>query len=295
MAERPLRSLLRGTSPIFLVLIAGLLAGCGSVTAVTDFVLPQDQSWERWAAHQPYSDIHVNHQAWDAFLETYRRVNNAGAVELAYRDVAPEDRVALDGYIEALSLTPVGTLNRREQLAYWVNLYNALTVQLVLNHYPVDSIREIEFGRSFVPSFLVGDGPWGEELVVVEGVPLSLDNIEQRILRPLFRDPRIHYVLTHAAMGSPDLMARSLDPARLNTDLNAAARAYVNSPRGVQVDGNRAGVSSIYTWFRDDFGGSEEAVLVHLRSYAAPELRMDLVPVSKVRDQGYDWDLNDTR
>jgi hypothetical protein len=158
----------------------------------------------------------------------------------------------------------------------------------------VDSIRDIEFGRSFVPSFLVGDGPWGQELITVEGIPLSLDNIEQRIIRPLFHEPRVHYVLNRAAVGSPDLMPRPLSPAEMEGQLDAAARSFINSPRAVTVDGNRAGVSSIYTWFREDFGGSQEAVLVHLRNFAGPELRAELDEVSRVRDQGFDWSLNDT-
>jgi len=280
---------------MFVLLASLILSSCGSVTAVTDFVLPQDQSWERWAAHNPNSDLQINHQPWADFLRSYRRTNSDGAVQMAYRDVAQADRRALNRYIEALGATPVSTLNKQEQMAYWVNLYNAVTIQVVLEHYPVNSIRRIEFGRSFVPSFLVDDGPWGEELVTVEGIPLSLDNIEHRILRPLFREARIHYVLNRAAIGSPDLMAEPLNSRRLNSQFNAAARTYVNSRRGVQVDGNRAGVSSVYTWFREDFGGSEDAVLVHLSNYADPELRRALQRVSRVRDQGFDWDLNDTR
>jgi len=283
----------RNLSPAVL-LLAAFLAGCGSVTAVTDFVLPQDQEWERWAAYQPDSEIHVNHQAWAQFLSAYRRVTPDGVVQVAYRDVTVDDRRTLDRYLEALSETPVSTLSRQEQLAYWVNLYNALTVKLVLDHYPVASIREIEFGRSFVPSFLVGDGPWGQELVTVEGVPLSLDNIEQRIIRPLFREPRIHYALNRAAIGSPDLMAEPLDAARLEDQLDAAARVFVNSERAVTVDGNRAGVSSIYTWFREDFGGSQDAVLIHLQNFASPDLRAELEEVTRVRDQGFDWHLNGT-
>lgn len=279
---------------VALLLLTGLLAGCGSVTAVTDFVLPQDPSWERWAAYQPNSTIHVNHQAWGHFLTTYRHVSTDGAVQVAYRDVTADDRRALNDYIDALGETPVSTLNREEQFAYWVNLYNALTVKLILDHYPVESIREIEFGRSFVPSFLVGDGPWGQELVTVEGVPLSLDNIEQRIIRPLFHEPRAHYVLNRAAMGSPDLMAEPVNAARMEDQLDEAARTFINSSRAVTVDGNRAGVSSIYTWFREDFGGSEDAVLVHLRNFASPELRAQLNGVSRVRDQGFDWSLNGT-
>jgi len=277
-----------------LLLLTGLLAGCGSVTAVTDFVLPQDPSWERWAAYQPNSDIHVNHEAWGSFLSTYRHVSPEGAVQIAYRDVTQDDRRTLNRYIDALGETPVSTLDRQEQFAYWVNLYNALTVKLILDHYPVASIREIEFGRSFVPSFLVGDGPWGQELIIVEGIPLSLDNIEQRIIRPLFHEPRAHYVLNRAAVGSPDLMAEAMDAARLEDQLDAAARTFINSPRAVTVDGNRAGVSSIYTWFREDFGGSQDAVLVHLRNFAEPELRGELDQVSRVRDQGFDWSLNGT-
>ncbi len=236
----------------------------------------------------------MNHQAWADFLGIYRRTSPEGAVQIAYRDVTDEDRQALNRYVDALGQTPVSTLGRDEQFAYWVNLYNALTVKLVLDHYPVESIREIEFGRSFVPSFIVDDGPWGEELITVEGIPLSLDNIEQRILRPLFREPRVHYVLNRAAAGSPDLLAVPLDPARLDDQLNEAARAFVNSPRGVQVDRRRAGVSSIYTWFREDFGGSQDAILVHLGNYADPELREALAQASRVRDQGFDWRLNDT-
>lgn len=279
---------------VALLLLTGLLAGCGSVTAVTDFVLPQDPRWERWAAYQPNSTIHVNHEAWGHFLGAYRRVTPEGAVQVAYRDVTPDDRRALNRYIDALGETPVSTLDRQEQFAYWVNLYNALTVKLILDHYPVESIREIEFGRSFVPSFLVGDGPWGQELITVEGVPLSLDNIEQRIIRPLFHEPRAHYVLNRAAVGSPGLMAEPVDAARLEDQLDTAARTFINSPRAVTVDGNRAGVSSIYTWFREDFGGSEDAVLVHLRNFASPELRAQLDRASRVRDQGFDWGLNGT-
>ncbi len=270
------------------------LSACGAVTAVTDMVLPLDPEWERWAAHQPYSDLRVNHRPWNQFLQTYAHDGEDGITRLGYRDVTPAHRQDLDDYIEALSVLQVTRLTRAEQLAYWINLYNALTVQLVLEHYPLESIRQVTFNRSFVPSFLVGDGPWAEELVVVEGIPLSLDNIEHRILRPIFRDPRISYAMNRAALGSPNLQRQSFDPRRADQQLNDAARAFVNHPRGVRIDGNRAGVSSIYTWFRDDFGGSEEAVLVHLRSHADAGLLARLQGVTQVRDQGFDWTLNDT-
>ncbi len=278
----------------FLSLLMTGLTACGTVTAVTDMVLPMDPEWERWAAHQTYSDLHVNHRSWDEFLQTYVREGEDGISRMAYRDITREDRQRLAAYIESLSVIDVSDLSRSEQLAYWINLYNALTVQLVLQNYPIESIRQISFNRSFVPSFLVGDGPWAEEIVVIEGIPLSLDNIEHRILLPIFRDPRIHYAINRAAISSPNLMGEAVDPQRVDEQFNAAARAYVNHPRAVRVDGNRAGVSSIYTWFRDDFGGSEQAILVHLRNYADADLLVRLQGVTRVRDQGFDWALNDT-
>jgi len=154
----------------------------------------------------------------------------------------------------------VSKLNRPEQQAYWINLYNALTVQVVLDHYPVETIRDIDISPG-----LFSDGPWGKKLVTIEAEPVSLDDIEHRILRPIWRDPRIHYAVNCASVGCPDLLARAYRTDDMDQTLTANAVAYINSARGVALKGGEVSVSSIYDWFEADFGGNEAGVLKHLR------------------------------
>jgi Protein of unknown function, DUF547 len=173
------------------------------------------------------------------------------------------------------------TLSREARFAFWVNLYNALTLKVVLDAFPVRSIRNIGVG-----------GPWRRALVTVEGRRLSLDDIEHRTLRTGWREPRIHYAVNCASIGCPNLMARPWTAATLDTDLDRAARAFVNSPRGVSPIGARqVRVSSIYHWFKEDFGGNNAGVLAHLRRYADADLRASLDGAS-IDGHDYDWSLN---
>jgi hypothetical protein len=161
-------------------------------------------------------------------------------------------------------------------------------LRLVLERYPVKSIRDISLGGGL---FTVG--PWGAKLVAVKGERLSLDDIEHRILRPLWRDPRIHYVVNCASVGCPDVPPAPLTGANAEATLDAAARAYINHPRGANVRDGRLTVSSIFRWYREDFGDSEAGVLAHLRRYAAPGLAAQLKDVRGIDRYEYDWSLND--
>jgi hypothetical protein len=240
-----------------------------------------------WAQHDPASELTVDHGAWDSFLGPYVETDAAGINRVAYARVSPADRAILDGYLERLVTVPVHELARPEQLAFWVNLYNARTVALVLDHYPVSSIRDIKFKFFAI-------GPWSEPLLEVQGRKLSLNDIEHGIIRPLWRDPRIHYVLNCAAVGCPDLRKRAYSGAEMEAALEEAARDYVNDPRGVRFDGRgRLTVSKIYVWFEEDFGGSVDGVLAHLRRYADPALAARLHGRERVDDYAYDWSLND--
>ena len=122
---------------------------------------------------------------------------------------------------------------------------------------------------------------------------LSLDDIEHGIMRPTFNDPRVHYAVNCASVGCPNLGTEAFTGARLDEQLEAAARAYVNSRRGVALEGKRIVISSIYVWYKADFGGSDQGVLEHLRRYAAPALAQRLAELSSIRDHTYDWSLND--
>ena len=268
-----------------LVLLAAVpLAGFVSLEAL---FAPKAELWPRWAAHDPASTVWIDHGDWTRFLQKYVKPDPSGLNRVNYRGVTPADRKALGDYIARLSSLPVSRYSRPEQFAYWVNLYNALTVAQVLEHYPVNSIRDISPG-------LFGGGPWDESLVEIEGEDVSLNDIEHRILRPIWKDPRIHYAVNCASVGCPNLVRSAFSAATLETMLDAAARAYVNSPRGARVDANGLTVSSIYVWFQDDFGGTDAAVIEHLRRYADAPLKQRLSGRESIDDHAYDWSLNRT-
>jgi hypothetical protein len=196
----------------------------------------------------------------------------------------------LQAYIAELAATPISRFSRDEQLPYWINLYNALTVSVVLDPYPVESIRDIDISPGFFSS-----GPWDKQLVVVEGGALTLNDIEHRILRPIWRDPRIHYAVNCASIGCPNLERTAFTAENANALLEKGARQYVNHPRGARVTDGELIVSSIYVWYQADFGGSDEGVIRHLQQYGRPKLKTGLATVDEIADDQYDWSLNDTR
>jgi len=229
----------------------------------------------------------------DALLARYVVAHEDGVNRVRYAAWAAhaEDRAGLAGWIDRASAATPSRLPRAEAFAFWANLYNALTLKEVLDHFPVRSIRDIASrGVPFDPKGWFG--PWRTRLVTVEGRPLSLDDIEHGIMRPTFRDPRVHYAVNCAAIGCPNLMPRAWHAATFERDLDEAAARFVNHPRGVTVlaDG-RLRVSSIYVWFGEDFGGPE-GVVAHLRRHAAPPLAARLGPSARIAEDGYDWSLN---
>jgi hypothetical protein len=211
-----------------------------------------------------------------------------GIIRVQYAGVSSADRQHLEQYIDDLQQLPIRDYNAAQQLAYWINLYNALTVQLVLQHYPVDSIRDIDISPGFF-----ADGPWGKPLLNIEGQALSLNDIEHRILRPRWQDPRLHYALNCASLGCPNLQAAAFHAETMDTMLEQAAAAYANHPRGATFEDNRLYVSSIYSWFRDDFGEDNAAVIAHLQRHADPPLRDALSADTRIAGYRYDWSLND--
>ncbi|MGF1475782.1 MAG: DUF547 domain-containing protein [Geminicoccaceae bacterium] len=243
---------------------------------------------DHWRTRANGSGKTVDHSAWNQLLGRYVETDDRMINRIDYQAVSAEDRKALDAYLAQLQSVTVTELPQAEQLAYWINLYNAQTVAIILDHYPVESIRDITYGDSFAI------GPWGKELVTVEGRDLSLNDVEHGIIRPVFNEPRIHYAVNCAAAGCPNLAKTAFQADTLEDQMNEAARAYVNDPRGVlMTDDGELVLSSIYNWFRSDFGGSEAAVLEHIRGFADPDLSERLAGVTSVDEYAYDWSLND--
>ncbi len=246
---------------------------------------PEPDLWAKWTAFDPDSRESVDHSFWTSFIETYSVVDEDGVRRIAYGEVSESDRSLLDHYVARLEGLRVGTLNRPEQLAYWINLYNAQTVRAVLQRYDAEDGGGIDL----IPA---SDLPRSQTDLMVEGEVLSLDDIEHRILRPIWRDPRIHYGLNRAAVGGPNLPVVAATAETADKLLTNSAREFVNHPRGVQFVGERLIVSSLYSWFKADFGGSDKNVLAHLRRYADGTLKKRLDDVVEIDGYGFDWTLN---
>jgi hypothetical protein len=222
--------------------------------------------------------------------------NGVNLVDYAKWKASGADMKRLDDYLAHLQGLKPSRMDRAEAFAFWTNLYNAATLKVVLNRYPVESIRDIKSEGTSLFDFKALYGPWRTELVTVEGRNMSLDDIEHGTLRKQYDDPRVHYAVNCASIGCPNLKPTPWTAETLEADLDAAARAYVNHPRGVTVrDDGRLDVSSIYVWFQEDFGGSERGVIQHLRKYAEAGLKKKLSGSTSLAGDGYDWSLNDVR
>jgi hypothetical protein len=254
---------------------------------------PKADLWERWEAHDPDSSLTVDHRTWDALLEKYLVRSDPSGVNLfRYGAVTSLDRTALEMYLDELQAVNVSALSRPEQMAYWINLYNALTVNTILEHYPVDSIKDIDISPG-----LFSNGPWDAKLLNIESEKISLNDIEHRILRPIWRDRRIHYAVNCAALGCPNLQDRAYVPGEIDQMLDEAAVQYINHPRGAGIDETgRLTLSSIYKWFGEDFGKDIDQILDHIRKYASDELLEKLPADKKIKVKyRYDWGLNDAK
>jgi hypothetical protein len=265
----------------------GLILGFVMLMAGSAVAAPKAELWQRWQTHDPASAAQIDHSDWSRLIAAYTDLSPARVTRFDYGGVSKADRSALDAYVARLSATPISRFNRREQLAYWVNFYNALTVKVILDHYPVVSIRDIDISPGWF-----ADGPWGAKLVTVEGEKVALDDIEHRILRPIWKDPRIHYVVNCASGGCPDIPPLAMTADNAEKLLNDGAARYVNHPRGVTAMNGRIVVSSIYSWFAADFGGTEASVLDHIRRFATPDLKTRLKGRDDYDGHAYDWTLN---
>ena len=259
------------------------------LVAQTAGAAPKADLWPRWEKNDPANKQKVDHSAWDAFLKKYIVAPHpSGINRVNYATVAPEDRTALANYVKSLESVAVSGYSRAEQRAYWINLYNAKTVELILTRFPVKSIRDINISPG-----LFSSGPWGAKLMTVEGEKLALDDIEHRILRPIWKDNRIHYAVNCASLGCPNLQPAAFTAENTESLLERGAREYVNHRRGVSLQSGKLKVSSLYVWFQEDFGGSAEGLMEHWAKYAGKTLADALLSYSGGLEHDYDWRLND--
>lgn len=243
---------------------------------------------QQWKQSDESNTSTIDHQQWQTILDNYLVSNHPSKVNLfRYSQVTEKDKAGLKQYVSALQTIDPRQYKKAEQMAYWINLYNALTVDLILDNYPVKSIKKLGKGL-----FSFG-GPWDDEVIMIAGENLSLNDIEHKILRPIWKDPRIHYAVNCASYSCPNLAGKVFTSTNIDSLLNQSARDYVNHPRGVNFKNGKLIVSSIYHWYIEDFGDNDTMLIKHLKRYAEPDLKQRLNQYKGGKDHKYDWNLNE--
>lgn len=241
-----------------------------------------------WLDTDKDSTSTISHQAWQDFLDKYIVAEASGINLLKYSAVSKDDHKALKDYINELESTDPRQYNRGEQMAYWINLYNSLTVDVVLDAYPTKSILKIG-GSFFSP------GPWNKKHLEIAGQKVSLNDIEHGILRPIWKDSRIHYAVNCASFSCPNLSVTAFTAENTEEQLAIAAKDYINNPRGIEIDGEDLLLSKIFDWYQVDFGTNEEELLENLATHANPDLAERLKNHDGDTDYDYDWSLNEAK
>ena len=242
-------------------------------------------TWGAAGAGPPQAAKMFDHSAYDALLKKY--VDDKGLV--AYRTWKAKDLGALEEYLKSISETdPAKLASKEERIAFWINTYNALTIQGMIEFYPLKSIKD-KVSRFF------GYNIWDDYKIKVDGKERSLNDIEHKILRKM-GEPRIHFALVCASIGCPKLSQGAYGGKDLDDQLADQARTFLNDAGKTRLDlkDGTAHLSKIFDWFEDDFGGSDDSVLKFIAPYR-PEKERGALLSGKVDIEylEYDWSLND--
>lgn len=225
------------------------------------------------------SPASVDHSAYDRLLKKY--VNAQGLVN--YRGFKAEEK-AFNQYLALLSKSPPAAgAGQADQLAYWINAYNAYTIRLILDHYPVQSIRDIGAGTAGGPT------PWTRSFFAVGGEKMSLDHVENQILRKRFHDPRVHFALVCAALSCPRLRNEAYTGGQLERQLDEQGRDFLNTAAKNRPGKATAQLSPYFDWFKDDWTANGLSVAAWVNRYAATKMDAS----ANVTFLNYNWKLNE--
>lgn len=229
----------------------------------------------------PSDSTRVSHALWDTLLR--RHVRSDGFV--SYKGFV-RDSALLNSYLETLSRCQPehSDWSRAEKMAFWINAYNAFTIQLVVRHYPVKSIKDIKRGIPFVNTV------WDIKFIEIGGKKYDLNKIEHGILRPDFKDPRVHAAINCASYSCPPLRREAYTADRLEAQLTEAMRDFINDPLRNRVTASKAEISEIFRWFSRDFLRKSSSIRDYLNLYAQKKLNNK----GSIVYLDYNWNLNDS-
>jgi hypothetical protein len=233
-----------------------------------------------FAVVSTHTSAQPSHLVWGRLLK--KHVNERG--EVHYRNFAA-DRAALNKYLDELSANPpVSTWTKKQQLAFWINAYNAFTIKLIIDHYPTESIKDLNPTVSLPQVNTI----WHEKFFSIGGQPMSLDHIEHAILRQEFSDPRIHFAINCASVSCPILLNEAYTAERIEQQLQTQAVHFINDPSRNKIRADHAKLSQVFNWFRKDFVRNG-TLIEFINQYS--KIKIDKKATIGYLD--YDWSLND--
>lgn len=211
-----------------------------------------------------------DHSIWDLLLR--KHVDEVGRVDYAgFRS----DRMKLDAYLADLAANPVQeNWSSAEKMAYWINAYNAFTIKLIVKNFPVKSIMDLHGGKA-----------WDLEWIELGSQTYTLNQIENDILRPNYKDARIHFAVNCAARSCPPLLNRAWTASSLEANFEKQARAFINNKKYNKITPNSIQVSKIFDWYAGDFGN----LIEFLNRYSSTKISSG----AKITYLEYDWGLNE--
>ncbi|MBC7921639.1 MAG: DUF547 domain-containing protein [Ferruginibacter sp.] len=226
----------------------------------------------------------IDHTPWDKLLKAH--VSASGKVD--YKGFV-KDKAQLDAYLQSLSKVKPDQLAKEERLAFWINAYNAYTVDVIVRNYPVKSILDVRTNKSLVGKVAGDKKVFVEKLrYPIDGKEYSLYKIEKdKLLGELF-DPRIHFAINCASFSCPKLLNEAYVPAKLEAQLDAQTKSFVNDPTKNKLSANNPQLSQIFDWYQKDFTRNGN-VIAYLNRYA--DQKID--PAAKIAYINYDWKLNE--
>ncbi len=273
------------TKKIKILIVIAVLVAVVAVAAVLFWPsAPKAQLDPFWNQADDNNISTIDHRLWQELLEEYLIAEHpSGVNRFDYGGLQDDGPDLLTQYINDLAALDPREYARSEQFAYWVNLYNALTVQLIVANYPLDSIRQLGSPTA---------GPWDDIVITIAGKELSLNNIEHNILRPIWQDYRIHFAVNCASIGCPNLLDIAFTAENTEALLNRGTAEYLTHLRGLRFDSGQLTLSSIFNWYQQDFGTDETQLLNTLAGHVDAETAELLKGYSGNIHYEYDWSLN---
>ena len=209
-----------------------------------------------------------SHETFNGMLQKF--VSTSGTVNYAGWKKSESD---LDKYLTSLAVAiPTSTTPKNEALAYWINTYNAFTIKLILKNYPVVRITDLSGGK-----------PWDIQWITLAGKKYSLNDIENKVIRPTFKEPRIHFAVNCAAKSCPPLANKAFTAANLNSMLEQGTKAFINSNLNT-ITASKINLSKIFDWYKEDFGN----VISFVNKYATTKVNAN----ATIAYNDYNWALN---